>query len=53
MRVIAVIGGAVIAYVSYYAVVQNTCKIDPPIADSATAIENVKWKIYALGVALL
>jgi hypothetical protein len=44
----AVIVGAVIAYASYYAVVQNTCKVNPPITDSATVIENVKWKIYAL-----
>ena len=48
MRVMAVIVGAVVAYASYYAVVQNTCKVDPPITDSAAAIENVKWKIYAL-----
>lgn len=48
MRVMAVIVGAVVAYASYYAVVQNTCKVDPPITDSTAAIENVKWKIYAL-----
>jgi hypothetical protein len=44
----AVILGAVIAYVSYFAVVRNTCELNPPITEKGKAIEHVKGRIYGL-----